>query len=170
MHHQRLVAAFLAVDSLQAASAAEQLFAATSGNRELCIQLCSNVRFLRGLNSSLQQVEEAPQGAYSSSNSSSKSSSTPAERLQTYAAYLASALAGASAASDALLVDSGVVSALLQLLHGSRSWAAKKGALRALAKLLPNPDASAQLVAGGGLSCVAALLDSDDQGESKGPQ
>jgi hypothetical protein len=154
--NKALVATFLGADAEAAATAAEQLFNATSQSRELCGRLICDVELLYGLRNVLRQQ---PGGGGSSSGGSGGS-----KKLQTYAAYLVSAIAGTSAAADAALVDNGLVAALLQLLSATRSWATKRGALRGMAQLLQSAEATAQVAAGGGLAAVAALLDCDDQG------
>lgn len=82
-----------------------------------------------------------------------------------YAAYLVSVLAGKSRAIDDRLLDLRFVPALASAAAGSAdgAWGMKRGALRALSKLLGAQPAlaAAQLAACGGVQAAAALLPGD---------
>ena len=144
--------AFLAgPDPEAAAAAAEGLFAAAAQSRELTARLAAHRELLYRLRQVLRP--EAGRGA-----------GAAGERLQAAAAYLASAVAGTSATADAALVDHGLVGGLVALLGATRCGEAKRGAARAISRLLGCPEAVEQLGACGGLAAVAALLDSHDCG------
>lgn len=171
----------LTAEAQPAAAAAEQLFAALHGSRDLALALCAHRGLLFRLRQLLRQGAINGSGGGASraggtSNGSSGSSSAAGdagstahcERLQAYAAYLVSALAGGSVATDVRLVDAGLVAPLVSLLGSTRSWSTKKGVLRALSKLLGAPEAVEQVVRCGGITAVAALLDGDDAGGRMG--
>ena len=96
------------------------------------------------------------------------------ERLQMYAAYLVSILAGKTAGIDAALLDQRLLPVLVAAAGtaaaagcgGACGWGVTRGALRAVAKLLEAQPAcaAAQLLACGGVRQVAAMLDSADSG------
>lgn len=94
-----------------------------------------------------------------------------AERLRMGAAFLISQMAGKTAAIDARLLDLRFVPALAAAAAapaGDRrdGWGRRRGALRAISKLLAAQPAcvAAQLAPGGGVGLIAGLMDADDAG------
>lgn len=141
---------FLGSDIAAAARGAERLFLLANANKDTCFKIIGDSEIMYQLRQVLLCDPD--------SNRSS-------EKLQANVAYLVSAVAGSSTVGDAQLVALGFVVALVQLLSCTRHWGIKKGVLRAIARMLPSREATQQLGEHGGLSAVAAILDSDDTGE-----
>lgn len=149
-------------DAQAAAAAAQRLCEVAKGDGALQAALGANPRLTAHLRTLLL-------------GGGAGSGSPAAERLQMYAAYLASVLAGTSAAVDAALLDQRLLPALVSAAGsaaaaasaGACGWGVARGALRAVAKLMAAQPAcaAAQLLACGGVQEVAGMLDAEDTGE-----
>lgn len=156
-----LLDSLFSTDAEAAAAAAERLCEVAKGDPAVQAALGTNPRLTSHLRTLL-----ASGGA--------GSSSPAAERLQMFAAYLVSVLAGKSAAIDAALLDQRLLPALLAAAGSAAGaasgaacgWGVARGALRAVAKLMEAQPAcaAAQLLACGGAQQVASLLEAEDTG------
>lgn len=170
-HPHMLVEAAFAADHEVAAAALEQLCTAAKGDVALVVALGSSPRLLERLHGAL-----ATPAASAGAATPGGSPSLAHQRLQMYAAYLTSMLAGKVAAIDAALLDHrllpALVAAALRSLdaHGGAvvgvGWGVARGALRAAAKLIEAQPAcaAAQLLACGGVADMARLLAVPDAG------
>lgn len=148
-------------DAEAAAAAAERLCELAKGDTAVQAALGANPRLTSHLRIQL-------------SGGGAGSGGPAAERLQMYAAYLVSVLAGKSAATDAALLDQRLLPALVTAAGsaaaaagaGACGWGVARGALRAVAKLMEAQPAcaAAQLLACGGAQQVASMLDAEDTG------
>lgn len=156
-----LLDSLFSTDAEAAAAAAERLCEVAKGDPAVQAALGTNPRLTSHLRTLL-------------ASGSAGSSSPAAERLQMFAAYLVSVLAGKSAAIDAALLDQRLLPALLAAAGSAAAaasgaacgWGVARGALRAVAKLMEAQPAcaAAQLLACGGAQQVASLLEAEDTG------
>ncbi|KAL3155148.1 hypothetical protein ABBQ38_011204 [Trebouxia sp. C0009 RCD-2024] len=83
------------------------------------------------------------------------------ERGRMYACYaLSSILSTKSGVTE--IRAAGVIPALIHVLNSTTAAASKKGAMRALGRVVRNDEAANEVVAAGGLAPVTALLNSND--------
>lgn len=85
------------------------------------------------------------------------------ERGRMYAGYALSSIISPNSGMTEIRA-AGVIPALVAVLNTSRAMASKKGAMRALGRVVRNDEAANEVVAAGGLLPIIALLECNDAG------